>query len=128
TDRREVEVLARGEVRVIPYARLVVALGSKLAHPNIPGLAMHAFDVDTIEGAEKLQQHLLNLPSLASDRGRYVAVVVGAGLTGVEIAAELPGRLASIAPRAEDVRVILMDRSKTIAEAMGEAQLVIEQA
>lgn len=128
TDRREVEVRSRDEVQVIPYARLVVALGSKLAHPNIPGLAAHSFDVDTIEAAEKLQKHLMNLPSLASDRGRYVAVVIGAGLTGVEIAAELPGRLASIAPRAEDVRVILMDRTKVIAEAMGEAQPVIEQA
>ncbi|NYT60371.1 FAD-dependent oxidoreductase [Alcaligenaceae bacterium] len=127
-DRREVEVRSGEGLQVIPYARLVVALGSTLVHPNIPGLAAHSFDVDTIEGAEKLQQHLLNLPSSAAGPGRYVAVVIGAGLTGVEIASELPGRLASIAPQAEDVRVILMDRSKIIAEAMGEAQPVIEQA
>lgn len=127
-DRREVKVRSYDEVKVIPYARLVVALGSRLVHPDIPGLAAHSFDVDTIEGAEKLQQHLVDLPSFAPERSRYVAVVVGAGLTGVEIACELPGRLARLAPRAEDVRVILMDRNQTIAEALGEAQPIISQA
>ncbi|TAL89680.1 MAG: NAD(P)/FAD-dependent oxidoreductase [Candidimonas sp.] len=128
TRLRKVPVQTRGGTELIDYTRLVVALGSKLVHPDIPGLAEHSFDVDTIEGAEKLQRHLLALPSSKHDRGRYVAVVIGAGLTGVEIASELPARLAGIAGSAQNVRVLLVDRSVKIAQAMGQAQPVIEQA
>jgi NADH dehydrogenase len=56
--------------------------------------------------------------------------VVGAGLTGVEIAAELPSRLAGIAGDAArgGIRVILADRTPKIGQGMGAAQLVIEHA
>lgn len=127
-NRREVVVDTHDGPKTLDYARLVMTLGSKLVHPDIPGVAEHSFDVDTCEGAEKLQRHLLALPSLERDRGRYVAVVVGAGLTGVEIASELPARLTRIAGSAQDVRVLLVDRSAKFAQAMGGAQAVIERA
>jgi NADH dehydrogenase len=62
--------------------------------------------------------------------GRYTVVVVGAGLTGVEIAAELPARLRGMAAEADHytLRVVLADRTARIGQEMGGAQPVIERA
>lgn len=124
----QVDVETTDGTRTLDYARSVVALGSALVHPKVPGLAEYSFDVDTCEGAAKLRDHLACLPSQPASPGRYTAVVVGAGLTGSEIAAELPDRLAKLAGGRDKVRVILMDHSPRIADQMGEAQPVIEKA
>jgi NADH dehydrogenase len=123
-------ISTRTATESLEYDRLVFALGSKLVHPAIPGLAEHSFDVDTYEGAIKLQQHMRALPSAPVSAGRGTVVVVGAGLTGIEIAAELPSRLESIfGERERDaIRVVLADRSAKIGQAMGGAQPVIELA
>ncbi|WP_225031499.1 NAD(P)/FAD-dependent oxidoreductase [Paraburkholderia sp. XV] len=114
----------------IRYDRLILAAGSELARPAIPGLREFTFDVDTFDGAAKLHAHLLDLPERPEAPGRYTVVVVGAGLTGVELAAELPARLRGIAGgnASAEVRVILADRSAKIGQAMGGAQPVIEEA
>lgn len=126
--KHEVQVETAAGVRTLDYARLVMALGSALVHPEVTGLAEHALDVDSYEGAVKLRDHLLALPMQPASAGRYTAVVIGAGLTGAEIASELPAHLAEAAGSGEDGRVILMDRTPRIADAMGEAQPVIEKA
>lgn len=132
--------LAGGAVRVktgggamdVPYDRLVYALGSRLVRPPIPGLAEHAHDVDTYAGAKRLARHLESLGGAPNRKGRYTALVVGAGLTGIEIACELPDRLARLAAGSggeEAVRVVLADASPRIGSDMGEqAQSVIAQA
>lgn len=110
------------------YDRLVFALGSKLVRPPIKGLGSYAFDVDTYQGAKRLEAHLAGLASSHAP-GRFTALVIGAGLTGVEIAAELPARLRKLAGGgAADVKVILADRTPRIAQEMGEARPVIEHA
>lgn len=124
----QVRVDAADGEKTITYTRLVFALGSALVHPPIPGLAEHALDVDTYEGAVKLREHLASLPAQSDSDRRYTAVVIGAGLTGSEIAAELPERMAGIAGGRDKVRVILMDRTPKVAQAMGGAQPVIEKA
>ena len=48
--------------QVLPYDRLVCALGSQLLPPNVPGLAAHGFDVDTYDGAARLNAHLQSRP------------------------------------------------------------------
>ena len=68
------------------YDRLVVALGSAVAIPDIPGLREFGFDVDTYDGAMTLQAHLAGLSAQST------VVVVGAGLTGIETACELGRR------------------------------------
>jgi NADH dehydrogenase len=120
----------RDGIRHLDYDRMVLAAGSKLAHPPIPGLAEHTFDVDTYAGAKRLGEHLRALPARDDTPGRYTVVIVGAGLTGVEIAAELPSRLANIAGNAtrDRIRVILADRTPKISQGMGGAQPVIEHA
>jgi NADH:ubiquinone reductase (H+-translocating) len=127
-----VNVTNGGNEQTLPYDRLVFALGSQLVRPNIPGLAQHAFDVDTYEGAVRLNTHLEALTGQPESPGRFTVVVVGAGLTGIEVAAEMPARLQIVAERARrtgPVRVILADHQPRIGSDMGEsARPVIEEA
>lgn len=144
TTARQVTAIGRdGAEQVLPYERLVLATGSAPVRPDLPG-AEHLFDVDTLETATTLDQHLQALPgkpaasapepgrnarAADSDRnadarepGRYTAVVIGAGFTGVEIATELVPRLRAIAEphgAADDVRVILVERDTVIGPELG---------
>lgn len=112
------------------YDRLVFALGSKLLRPNVPGLAKYDFDVDTYHGAARLNAHLKALPSQPDSPGLFTVVVVGAGLTGIEAASEMPGRLrAIVATGTRPFRVILVDHNPRVGSDMGEfARPVIEDA
>jgi NADH:quinone reductase (non-electrogenic) len=80
----------------ISYDRLVLASGSQVVQPKVPG-AGHMFDVDTLAGAARLDSHLHRLPERNTSAGQYTVVVVGAGFTGLEIATELTRRLREIA-------------------------------
>jgi NADH dehydrogenase len=118
--------------QTLPYDRLVFALGSQLVRPNIPGLAEYAFDVDTYDGAAQLGIHLESLPGRPELSGQFTVVVVGAGLTGIEAATEMPGRLRAILAQAgltRPFRVMLADRNAWVGSDMGEsARPVIEEA
>lgn len=132
--RQEVRVklAAAADLSTLGYDRLVFALGSELNRPNIPGLAEHAFDVDTYGGAARLNAHLQALPTQPDSPGQYTVVVVGAGLTGIEAATEMPGKLQPILAEAQATRpfrVILADHKPKIGSDMGDsAHPVIEQA
>ena len=124
-ERREVAIAGRAP---LPYDRLVFALGSELVRPPIPGLAKHGFDIDTFDAAAKLSTHLATLPDRPPSPGRFTALVVGGGLTGVEMASELATRLRAIAG-VSPARVILADRAPCIGSNMGdEACAVIDEA
>jgi NADH dehydrogenase len=127
-----VAVRAPSGQQTLVYDRLVYALGSQLLRPPIAGLAEHAFDVDTYDGAARLADHLQSLPGRPESPGQYTVVVVGAGLTGIETAAEMPGRLRAVLDRAgvtRPFRVVLVDHSLRIGSDMGgSAQPVIQEA
>jgi NADH dehydrogenase len=109
------------------YDRLVLALGSRVARPDLPGLAEFGYDVDTYDGAMKLQAHIRDLD--AADPAAATAVVVGAGLTGIETASELPAMLAHALGPDVTPRVILVDHNQHVGSDMGEsARPVIEEA
>ena len=109
------------------YDRLVVALGSELVKANISGLAEFGFDIDTFDSATKLSRHLAALADGPADSAAETVVVVGAGLTGIETACELPARLLHASRRT--ARVVLIDRHRFVGSDMGEfARPVIEQA
>ncbi|MFD4369109.1 NAD(P)/FAD-dependent oxidoreductase [Rhodococcus sp. NPDC058521] len=112
------------------YDRLIMALGSQVAKPNLPGVRKYTFDVDTYDGAIELQRHLARLSDSDGDAGVATAVVVGAGLTGIETASELTGALArAFADRAVTPRVILVDHNPHVGSDMGDsARPVIEDA
>lgn len=109
----------RGATSVLGYRRLVLATGSALARPDLPG-AEYLFDVDTVEGAVALDVHLRGLRGEPDAMGRFTAVVVGAGFTGLEVATELIDRLRAIAgPRAGDVRLIMVERGGEVGPELG---------
>ncbi len=108
------------------YDRLILATGSQLYTPKIPGLNEYSFNVDTYQAAEKLKKHFELLPSI-NRSGRYTVVVVGGGFTGVEAATDFMNRLKTIAPN-DKVRVIVVDRSKVAGRFGTETQAVILKA
>jgi NADH dehydrogenase len=111
------------------YDRLVLAVGSKVAKPDLPGLAEFGYDVDTYDGATKLQAHIRGLTGRAADTASATAIVVGAGLTGIETACELPDMLADTLGAAVTPRVILVDHNPRVGSDMGDsARPVIEKA
>ncbi|MEU5861584.1 FAD-dependent oxidoreductase [Nonomuraea sp. NPDC047529] len=86
----------------IGYDRLVLAAGSRLIRPHdLPG-AERLFDIDTLDGARRLTDHLRH-------REDYTAVVVGAGFAGLEAATALATR----------GRVLLVDRSQVVGHQLG---------
>ena len=120
---RTVRWAANRELSRLAYDRMVFALGSRLVRPPIPGLSEHAFDVDTYEAAMLLALHLAGLVLRPRSAGRDTVLVVGAGLTGIEVATEMHGRLSTALaadPKAEP-RVILADRAGRIGSDMGES-------
>lgn len=131
-DARELVVAGEdGAAQILIYDKLVLASGSQVVRPDIPG-AEHIFDIDTHAAASRLQAHLEALAELAPVEGRFTALVVGSGATGVELATELPERLKRLATGAgedpSNVRVFLADRQDTIAAGLGEGAAVIERA
>jgi NADH:ubiquinone reductase (H+-translocating) len=129
---RRVLVRAVDGVRALAYDRLIMALGSELVRPLIPGLAARAFDVDTYAAASRLAEHFEALAGRPATPGQITAVVVGAGLTGLEVATALPERLRCARERSnsqEPIRVIVVDRLPHVGSDMGDsARPFIEEA
>jgi NADH dehydrogenase len=123
TGRHEVAAIARdGHRLVLGYERLVLAAGSQLVRPELPG-AGHLFDVDTLPAAAELDAHLHLLPGGPAEPGRFTAVVVGAGFTGLELATELVDRLWAVADPVDagaEVRVVLVERAGTVGPELGD--------
>jgi NADH dehydrogenase len=128
-DRRSVKVAGRDGGRTLEYDRLVLATGSRLFRPDIPGLAEHGFSVDQLDEAIKLDRHLQSLASLPPCEARNTIVVAGGGFTGIEVATELPVRLRKILGNDAKIRVVIVERSPAIAPDMGaNPRSIIEQA
>lgn len=126
--RREISLVTGSGEETLGYDRLVLALGSEVMRPDIPGLAEHAFDVDTYAAALRLEDHLVSLGRSASSPGRSTVAVVGAGFTGVEVAAEMPDRLARAGITGSH-RIILVDPNPAVGATIGApARPVIETA
>ncbi|OBH82280.1 NAD(P)/FAD-dependent oxidoreductase [Mycobacterium scrofulaceum] len=121
--------IATSDGATYDYDRLVLASGSRVVKPAVPGLREFAFDVDTYAGALALGDHLRGLADGPPTEAAGTVVVVGAGLTGIEVACELPDRLrrlfagSGVAPR-----VVLLDRSRIGSDVGASARPVIEEA
>jgi NADH dehydrogenase FAD-containing subunit len=84
----KVVTLAAGDR--LAYDRLVVATGSRMRRPPVPG-AEAAFSVDTQAEAIAFDRRL---GEIAGGVGEPTIAVVGAGFTGIELALELRDRAA----------------------------------
>lgn len=102
------------------YDRLVLAAGSRLVRPNLEGMIEHAFDVDEIETATRLEAHIKSLKNLPASAARNTVVVAGGGFTGIETATEMPARLRAALGDDADIKVIVVDRGPQIAASMGD--------
>lgn len=130
TDGRAIEIVGKNDARrMMTYDRLVLATGSRLFRPNIPGLAEHAFSVDQLEDAVALDRHLHGLATRPLSEARNTVVVAGGGLTGIEVATEMPGRLRKILGENAKIQVIIVERNTAIGPSMtAEARAVVEKA
>jgi NADH dehydrogenase len=112
-------VAAKGAKKNLSYDRMVVATGSRLFRPNIPGLAEHGFSVDSLDDALALDKHLHGLAKRPAANGRDTIVVAGGGFTGIEAATEMPSRLREILGKNARTRVVIVERNNAIAPDMG---------
>lgn len=120
---------AEGRHGEIGYDRMVLAAGSRLAMPAIPGLAQFAFSVDQREDAVALERHLSALPERPWSPARNTVVVAGGGFTGIETAAEMPARLQAALGGDREVQVIVVEQADAIGPDLGPGpRPVIEQA
>jgi NADH dehydrogenase len=101
----------------LAYDRLVVATGSRMRRPPVPG-ADAAFSVDTQAEAIAFDRRLREI---ARDVAAPTIAIVGAGFTGIELALELRDRLAAHGADAAAgrLRVALIDRAATIGPELG---------
>src|SRR5690606_28177155 len=97
-ERREILLapLLDGEGRAIlperrlAYDQLVLAIGSQGNDFNIPGVRQHCLFLDTREQADRFHDRFLNTCLAANFADKPISIaIVGAGATGVELAAEL---------------------------------------
>jgi NADH dehydrogenase len=113
-------VIENGTRTTLSYDRLVIATGSRLFRPDIPGLADYGFSVDQLDDAVALDKHLHDLARRPAGDGRDTVVVAGGGFTGIEAATEMPARLRAILGKDTRPRVVIVDRNNAIAPDMGE--------
>jgi NADH:ubiquinone reductase (H+-translocating) len=108
--------------RIIHYDTLVLAVGSVANDFGTPGVQENCFTLDRAEEAVALHERLINMFLEANTQpgplrpGQLTVAIVGAGATGVELAAELHGTtreltaygLDRIDPE-RDVRIVVID-------------------
>jgi NADH dehydrogenase len=113
---------------LLPYDRLVLALGSELKRQYFSSLSVDTFDVDTYAAAVRLNTHIAALGTRPACPGRSTVVVVGAGFTGIEVATEMPEKLRRVLPN-DDPHIILVDPNPVVGGTIGDhARSVICEA
>jgi NADH dehydrogenase len=108
-----------GVSSALSYDRFILATGSQLYLPEIPGLKEHSFNVDQLHDAVTLDNHLRRLADLESTVARNTVVVIGGGFTGIETALEIPQRLRTIFGNNQKTRVVVIEQSSEIGPTLG---------
>jgi NADH dehydrogenase len=128
-ERRVVHLSAAGENAELPYAQLVLALGSMTNQSMIPG-SEHAFTFKTLADALLLRNHLIERLERADvemdperKRSQLTFVIIGGGLVGVELFGELTAFLDGICPlyknvSRDEVRIVLLQGGDRIMPEM----------
>jgi NADH dehydrogenase len=119
--------------RSVPYDTLILSVGSTTNDFGIPGVAAHAISLDTPLDAERFHRRLLAASvradgEAAEGRPAHVdIVIIGAGATGVELAAEIRQTTRAHAvygldhlDPARDIRLTLLEAAPRILPQLGE--------
>ncbi len=101
---------SNGESHAQYWDRLVLASGSHVNRAMVTGAAQHAFDLDQLESATTLENHLIALAQRPQSDARNTVVVCGGGFTGIEMAMELPTKLRAIFGSNSKTRVVVVER------------------
>lgn len=116
--------------RALDYDSLVIAIGSRTNDFGTPGAAEHCIFLDTVEQARRFHQQLLShylSAHAGTDADAHISVaIVGAGATGVELAAELHNAalelsaygLKGIAP--QNMNITLIEAGPRVLPALPE--------
>ncbi len=116
--------------RSIAYDSLVIAIGSQSNDFGTPGVAEHAFTIDNPWDAHLFHRRLVNscFKADSANDGRSIdIVIVGAGATGVELAAELHNTTRVLAAYGLDrfdpekqIRIAIVEASPRILASLPE--------
>ena len=111
-----------GQSQTLDYDRLILATGSELRELPIPGLGENSFNIDTYEAAVALDVHLQKIVQAPDVAGNNCFIIVGAGMSGIEMAAEMRNRieLHSDKATAAAARVILLERADMVGPEFGD--------
>jgi NADH dehydrogenase len=106
----------------LAYDRLILATGSVLRPLPVAGVAEHSFNIDRYAGAVALDRHLREVAKTPATPRHGTYVIVGGGMTGIELAAEMRNRIAehSDASTAAAARVILVESAAAIGPDFGD--------
>lgn len=96
----DAQIVSVGNTKV-DYDELVIGLGCEDKYHNVPGAEEYTHSIQTLSKARETFHSISELPSGAS------VGIVGAGLSGIELASELR-------ESREDLEVILYDRGERI--------------
>lgn len=86
--------LVNGKKKNYHYDKLVVALGSVTSFFNLPGVGKHAYGIKSLEEINRFQDHIHE--EIVQKKLDKEYFVIGAGPTGVELAAALNDHLQKI--------------------------------
>ena len=127
-DDEGLEVIPR---RTFKYDSLVIAIGSTTNDFGIKGALEHSIALDTQEQAEKFHRRLHNALLRAQTQiapihaGQLEVVIVGAGATGVELAAELHNTTRELAAYGlnkidadRDTKISIIEASERVLPAL----------
>jgi len=127
-DEDGVEVIAR---RTFQYDSLVIAIGSTTNDFGIKGAREHSIALDTQDQAERFHRRLHNALLRAQTQaapvmaGQLEVVIVGAGATGVELAAELHNTTRELAAYGldkidadRDIKISIIEASERVLPAL----------
>ncbi|CAN7689473.1 NAD(P)/FAD-dependent oxidoreductase [Mesorhizobium amorphae] len=119
--------------RVLGYDTLVMAVGSVSNDFGTPGAARNAISLDTAEQAARFNKRMIDACLRANAQyeqlspGQLHCVIVGAGATGVELAAELHKSMREIASHNLDnidferlIRITIVEAGPRILPALPE--------
>ena len=120
TAKHEIDIVdAAGTRSTLRYDRFVLATGSTVFQPNVPGLKEHGFNVDQFSDAVTLDQHLRTLAAEPDSIARNTVVIAGGGFTGIETAADMPQRLRAILGEDANIRVVILEQADAIGPDLG---------
>jgi len=117
--------------RTLDYDTLVIAVGSTTNDFGTPGAAEHCLFLDTRVQAERFHRQLLNHymrahANQADSAGQISVAIVGAGATGVELAAELHHAAHELAAygldriKPENMRITVIEAGPRVLPALPE--------